>query len=229
MIRDYHAGVPEIVSLIDHVEVHFIPVFNPDGWEANTRKSRRPNPGSRCIGTDLNRNSPVGFGLSPGSSPNPCSSNYHGGHPFSNIETETMFKYTTELRNVVATWSGHANSHFFGYAYGWTLEENRWFSDNTALADRQIQAMRSHSGCGIVFRGGSTHGTSLMAVWGSQVAGTYPDALFDLFETDGRQTAKYTNLMEFPMNNGPNIRRDGRCVYESTRVALETIVSEWHH
>lgn len=227
LIRDYVAGVTEVIDLVSHVEIHFIPVFNPDGWEHNTRKSRKPNPLSECIGTDLNRNSAVGFG-EPGSSADPCSSNYHGGRPFSNIETASIIDYTMALQNVVATWHGHCNSYFFGYAYGWTGKHNRHFDDNTALADKQIEAMLFNSDCGIMFRGGSADGTSLFDVWGSPVAGTYPDAIFDLHETQGKYTAKYTNLMEFPMNSGSAIIRDGRCVYESTIVTLKTIEAEWY-
>jgi murein tripeptide amidase MpaA len=90
LIREYAAGVVETVALVDATEVHFIPVFNVDGWEANTRKSRMPTSDPRCIGTDMNRNSPVGFGQQPGSSSDPCSGNFDGGAPFSNVEVLTM-------------------------------------------------------------------------------------------------------------------------------------------
>lgn len=36
------------------------------------RKNRVPNAGSPCIGVDVNRNFPIGFGDPAGADPNPC-------------------------------------------------------------------------------------------------------------------------------------------------------------
>ena len=48
--------------ILDHFDIHILPVANPDGYEythtdeRNWRKTRKPNSGSPCIGTDPNRN-----------------------------------------------------------------------------------------------------------------------------------------------------------------------------
>ena len=48
--------------LVDSYDWYILPVVNPDGYvytwtdDRLWRKSRRPNRGSECIGTDLNRN-----------------------------------------------------------------------------------------------------------------------------------------------------------------------------
>ena len=46
-----------IKNLVDNIEWHFFPVLNVDGYvfthtnERLWRKTRRPNPGSQCVGT----------------------------------------------------------------------------------------------------------------------------------------------------------------------------------
>jgi hypothetical protein len=61
---------PEVTAVLDMFEVHTIPVLNPDGYEYsqtvsnNWRLSRKPNPGSNAIGTDLNRNFNYGIAFS---------------------------------------------------------------------------------------------------------------------------------------------------------------------
>lgn len=53
---------PEIRNLANSYDWYIIPVMNPDGFEFSHtttrlwRKTRRPNSGSTCIGTDANRN-----------------------------------------------------------------------------------------------------------------------------------------------------------------------------
>ena len=48
--------------MVDNYDWYFLPVINGDGYEycwtedRLWRKSRRTNPGSSCIGTDINRN-----------------------------------------------------------------------------------------------------------------------------------------------------------------------------
>ena len=61
MIEDYEND-PEARYMVDHYDWYFLPVINGDGYEycwtedRLWRKSRRANPGSSCIGTDINRN-----------------------------------------------------------------------------------------------------------------------------------------------------------------------------
>ena len=65
------------------IDWYFAPLLNPDGYEFSHtddrmwRKNRSPPPsGSRCYGTDLNRNwDVIGFGAGATSS-NPCAETY---------------------------------------------------------------------------------------------------------------------------------------------------------
>ena len=106
--------------LVDHREMWFVPIINPDGYAYNEtiapngggmhRKNRRPNPDdSNCNegtdqGVDLNRN--YGYHWGPnysGSSGNPCSGIYRGTSAFSEPETEAIsdFILARQFKNVL--------------------------------------------------------------------------------------------------------------------------------
>eukprot|EP00300_Choanocystis_sp_HF-7_P008371 c15871_g1_i1.p1 GENE.c15871_g1_i1~~c15871_g1_i1.p1 ORF type:complete len:434 (+),score=14.76 c15871_g1_i1:49-1302(+) len=80
---------------------------NPDGyiysWSSNAnrlwRKSRNTNPGSSCIGTDLNRNWPTSSWGGAGSSSNPCSDTFHGADAGSEIEVKNLQTRFTNVMN----------------------------------------------------------------------------------------------------------------------------------
>jgi len=56
------------------------------------RKTRRPNQGSTCIGTDPNRNFQFRWNTG-GSSSAPCSETFHGPNPNSEIEVRGICDY----------------------------------------------------------------------------------------------------------------------------------------
>eukprot|EP00924_Labyrinthula_sp_SR-Ha-C_P002627 augustus_masked-scaffold_13-processed-gene-1.11-mRNA-1 protein AED:1.00 eAED:1.00 QI:0/-1/0/0/-1/1/1/0/541 len=74
---------------------------NPDGylysWSDDNlwRKTRMPNNGSDCVGTDPNRNWGINHG-GPGSSPDPCSNTYHGAEALDQPETANIAAYMLE-------------------------------------------------------------------------------------------------------------------------------------
>eukprot|EP01080_Neovahlkampfia_damariscottae_P004647 gene4647-8220_t len=117
---------PSIKWLVDNIEWHFFPVLNVDGYKythTNSRlwrKTRRPNPGSTCIGTDPNRN----FGFkwnSGGSSSSPCSQTFHGSKAWSEKCTESIANYGKSL---LPRLKGYVDWHCYGQLfmrpYGWT-------------------------------------------------------------------------------------------------------------
>lgn len=82
---------------VDNIDWYIMPVINPDGYRytfaANGdrlwRKTRKPNPDSPCIGTDMNRN--FGFHWDEGGSSDlPCGDTYNGGVAFSEIESQIV-------------------------------------------------------------------------------------------------------------------------------------------
>jgi murein tripeptide amidase MpaA len=90
---------PQATYLVDHREMFFVPVANPDGYVYNEqtdpngggfwRKNRRNN-GGGCFGVDINRNYSFGWGLDSGSSPDPCSETYRGPSAFSEPEPSAI-------------------------------------------------------------------------------------------------------------------------------------------
>jgi hypothetical protein len=106
--------------LVNHREMWFVPIINPDGYAYNEtiapngggmhRKNRRPNPdNSNCNngtqrGIDLNRNYSYNWGADDsGSSGNPCSAVYRGASAFSEPETEAISNFILErqFKNVL--------------------------------------------------------------------------------------------------------------------------------
>ncbi len=100
LLQRYSQNDPEAQFIINHRELYFLPVWNPDGYVYNQftnpqggglwRKNRFPNlDGS--FGVDLNRNFEAGFGFDDiGSSPLPQATTYRGTAPFSENESAAM-------------------------------------------------------------------------------------------------------------------------------------------
>jgi len=108
-------------------EVYWIPNINPDGYiftrtNRMWRKTRRPNSGSTCIGTDPNRNYPFGWG-NPGASTDPCSETFRGSGPLSEEEIRTT---TTSLKNLASRLVGFMDMHSYSQlwlaSWGWPVQ-----------------------------------------------------------------------------------------------------------
>jgi hypothetical protein len=89
-----------ITSLVDHTQIYFIPIINPDGYAYNAsnapngggfwRKNRRRNI-DNSFGVDLNRNYGKFWGFDDiGSSPLGSSDTYRGPFAFSEPETQAV-------------------------------------------------------------------------------------------------------------------------------------------
>jgi len=78
------------------MELVMVPVGNPDGtrWSETSermfRKNRRVNSGSSCMGVDLNRQFPPGWGGSYSTSTNPCSDVFYGSAALSEPEAQAI-------------------------------------------------------------------------------------------------------------------------------------------
>jgi len=95
---------PAGAAILNRFEVIIVPIFNIDGYifthNSNRlwRKDREPNPGSTCIGTDMNRNYAVGWGGS-GSSPSACADTYRGASPSSSWGIFYLVQFLTQFIN----------------------------------------------------------------------------------------------------------------------------------
>ena len=99
LLENYNTN-EEIKYLVDHVEMYFLPLVNPDGYHQNEatfpigggmwRKNKRDNLDG-TYGVDLNRNFGYMWGYdNVGSSPFPSDDTYRGTGPFSEPETQVI-------------------------------------------------------------------------------------------------------------------------------------------
>jgi carboxypeptidase A2 len=131
----------EVAHLIGTYDWYFVPVMNPDGYtyshthERFWRKSRAPNQGSSCVGTDLNRNFDFHWGTS-GISHNPCSEIYCGSGPASEPEVAHVQREMVRLgSNVLASLTLHAYGRMMLFPYG---DQN---SNGTCIRSETHKAM----------------------------------------------------------------------------------------
>jgi len=115
----------QVTELLDTFEVHTIPILNPDGYEYSHttnnmwRKSRKPNPGSSFVGTDLNRNFAFQWGTG-GSSSNPSSDSYMGQEPLDNVESKALADYwESHMPDAMIQMDIHAYGYMWMQPYGY--------------------------------------------------------------------------------------------------------------
>ncbi len=95
---DGYGTDPRITRIVDNREVWIVFSMNPDGAAFDIRggsyhfwrKNRQPTPGSRYVGTDLNRNYDYRWGGGGNTSTNPQAITYRGPSAFSAPETRAM-------------------------------------------------------------------------------------------------------------------------------------------
>jgi len=147
LLSDYHNDT-DIRTILASSDIYVLPMFNPDGydysWETDRmwRKTRSPNQGSRCYGTDANRNWDWHWDGS-GSSTNPCADDYRGSAPFSEIETKTVSNFLASIPNLVGYINFHSYSQLWMYPWGYTYLAP---SDKTTMdecAKTSVQALEA--------------------------------------------------------------------------------------
>jgi len=142
-----YGKVPEITELLDNLEIHILPIVNVDGyvfsWTTNRmwRKTRRPNPGSTCIGTDPNRNWDYHWGET-GASGNPCSETFYGAAPFSEASVANLAKYLEALGpNLKGYIAVHSYSQLWMTPWGWTSQLPSDFPLQNSLSVASTRAL----------------------------------------------------------------------------------------
>lgn len=130
-LLENYATNPQIRELVNNIEMYFIPILNPDGYNRNIttnpngggmwRKNRRTNAGG-SRGVDLNRNYGFGWGYdNEGSSPLPNSDTYRGPAAFSEPETQ-MIKAFCEAHDFKIALNYHSYSNLLLYSWGYIPE-----------------------------------------------------------------------------------------------------------
>jgi len=138
-------GNANAVALTDAYDWYILPVMNPDGYEYTWtndrlwRKNRRPNSGSTCFGTDLNRNFNFRWGTD-GVSFLPCSDLFCGTSGGSEPETQNVQNELNRLGStLVSTITVHAYGNMWMFPWGNTVN----FAGTTCQrADDHAELMR---------------------------------------------------------------------------------------
>lgn len=122
LIETLLAGHP----LLDSFAFAIVPSANPDGYEYSRsddnlwRKTRKPNSGSSCVGTDGNRNWDNNH-CGVGSSTNPCSQVYCGTSPFDQQEVAALNSYSlANVDRIMVMLDIHAYGSYIIHPYGYT-------------------------------------------------------------------------------------------------------------
>lgn len=127
LLENYETN-DEAKYLVDHTEMYFIPISNPDGYLYNEstdpngggmwRKNRRNNGGS--YGVDVNRNFGYMWGLDDeGSSGVPSDETYRGPSAFSEPESSNL-KLFCEQHDFKIALNYHSYSNLLLYPWGYT-------------------------------------------------------------------------------------------------------------
>ncbi|HVQ00152.1 MAG TPA: M14 family metallopeptidase [Candidatus Thermoplasmatota archaeon] len=131
-MADYYHNDTAVRDAINSTEIYVIPMVNPDGVEAGTRKNLEPNHGSfgfsktvTSIGVDLNRNyagpwfllllRPLFYDSS--TSYYDRSDVYRGPHPFSENETQAVRQFV-ETHNITISIDYHTFDQLILYPWG---------------------------------------------------------------------------------------------------------------
>ncbi|XP_077990787.1 carboxypeptidase B-like [Glandiceps talaboti] len=129
LLEDYLTD-EEVRAMLDQYDIYVLPVFNTDGYSHTLegdrlwRKTRSPNEGSPCIGTDANRNWDVMWG-EEGASSNPCASTYHGdsAHSEPEVKGAVAFIEQASLQQTFRMFIDmHSYSQFWLNPYGYQPE-----------------------------------------------------------------------------------------------------------
>jgi len=137
------------INIIDHLNIHVLPIANPDGYEYSRNSERlwrktRSETGSSlgCMGVDGNRNWDFHWGES-GASSNKCSDTYMGPEAFSEIEFRNIRDYVQTLEPTpILAHTLHSYSQLWLYPYGYAhnaLPDN--WQEIKELAEEAVDAL----------------------------------------------------------------------------------------
>lgn len=131
LLENYDSDV-EVQNILDHTELYFVPIVNPDGYLYNEKTD--PNGGGFWRknrfdghGVDNNRNYNYFIDGNPangtwggeGTSGDPSSQVYHGTGPFSEVENQAL-KWFVENHDFVMAFNNHSSGDLLLYPFGYT-------------------------------------------------------------------------------------------------------------
>jgi murein tripeptide amidase MpaA len=212
-----NASDPDVQFLLDTYEFHVVPIVNGDGYvytwttDRNWRKTRKPNPGSPCIGTDPNRNWDDHW-CEVGASRLPCSDSYCGSNPFSEVEVLTMANHisaTNAKQGVKLFVDWHAYGQLWMAPWGCCKDIPPDGAEQEAVGMTALQAIKDTTG--YIYQYGTIYNiiypaSGSSADWGYDVPGVKYSYGIEL-----RDTGTYGFLL--PANQ---IRPQGEEIWAAT-------------
>ncbi|XP_070686334.1 carboxypeptidase A5 [Pempheris klunzingeri] len=192
IVTDYGRDAA-LTAILDKMDIFLEIVTNPDGFyythNSNRmwRKTRKPNPGSQCVGVDPNRNWDAGFG-GAGASRNPCSETYHGPRANSESEVKSIVDFVKSHGNFKAFISIHSYSQMLLYPYGYTRTPVKDQTELHNLAKKAITDLASLYGTR--YRYGSIINTIYQASGGT-IDWTYNQGIKYSYTFELRDTGRY--------------------------------------
>nr|XP_020039392.1 carboxypeptidase A4 isoform X2 [Castor canadensis] len=196
IVSDYQKD-PAITSILEKVDIFLLPVANPDGYVYTQtqnrlwRKTRSLNPGSRCVGTDPNRNWNSSF-AGEGASDNPCSEVYHGPHANSEVEVKSVVDFIQKHGHFKCFIDLHSYSQLLMYPYGYTVKKALDAEELDDVARQAAEALASLSGT--KYQVGPTC-TTVYPASGSSIDWAYDNGIKYAFTFELRDTGHYGFLL----------------------------------
>jgi len=149
-LKDY--GTDEfITNWVDSYNVYYAPILNPDGYEFTRnsnrmwRKTRKPNVGGYCVGTDPNRNWDWHWNEA-GSSTNPCSDSYAGAAPGDQPEVKAVMDYLKSKDDFLGYINFHSYSQLWMTPWGYTYTRAKDYDVQHAAGEAAVQALEAVHG-----------------------------------------------------------------------------------
>jgi len=214
---------PQITQLVNSLEIFVVPVFNVDGYQFTFsgnrmwRKTRRPNPGSSCIGTDPNRNFDNHWG-GVGASPNPCDETFRGASAFSEVEVKGVADTIQANPHIKAYFNIHSYSQLFLSPYGWTDAYPPDYTTQMDLQRRAVGALTSVYGTQYTYGPSST---TIYPTSGGSNDWTYENlGILHSYVIELRDTGRYGFLLP-----ADQIEPSGVETFEAMKVAMEYILT----
>jgi len=221
----------QITNLVDGIDWTICPIFNTDGYQYTHstnrmwRKTRKPNSGSACIGTDPCRNSDDHWG-GKGASKDPCSDTFMGAKPFDNPEVKAIADYVTNLDKTVGPVRGYINFHSYSqlwmspWSYDYVHPQDPEYTKQRTLNRAAVAAIKASSG--LTYREGPGAETIYPA------SGDITDYVYDNCKTatyavcvELRDTGRYGFLLP-----PDQIIPTGKEIWEAAKVMARQILSE---
>eukprot|EP00040_Diaphanoeca_grandis_P039335 m.258791 g.258791 ORF g.258791 m.258791 type:complete len:447 (+) comp37096_c0_seq1:89-1429(+) len=193
-----------ITQLVDNHDLYFLLITNPDGvaWTHSAsgdrmwRKTRSPNAGSTCVGTDPNRNWDFHW-MEAGTSNNPCSDTYGGSAAATEPEVIAVQNFVRNHGNIKIFVDFHAYSQLWLTPYGWTssLPPHLDYDAQQGMAKATSEAIEKVHGTKYTY---GPISTTIYPASGSSVDYAYGVCGVKYsFGPEGRDTGRFGFLLPF--------------------------------